>query len=420
MANIDQDLQAIMQARYGRDVRQSIHDAIYDINEESTAAKEAAIDAQDSAVHSAEAAASSETNAASSATEAESYAHGGTGSRPGEDTDNAKYYCERAESITGPHVEKFNGRTGEVAPAYGDYDISQIGATGGTAGQVPVLNSQGRWEPADAPSSGHTIKNQAGIATAQRDNLQFMDIHVSDDSVSNATKIEAVKEITSNDFENLGNNEDGIYHTYDDDSDYYFTAEEIEYYDDTTVKQALDRHEASMGHVENGSTSTAPYIAGEYIIHEDKFYEVKSAIAVDDAFDTSINGNIEEKSIGEVLSQLNSNLVERTIPYTLIGGWAIASSDGAVFNVKNGVAVFNFSVWQNNAISGNTWVTIGSVTNAEDRPTINTYCPCLLDSTTMTNSLMRITPQGDIEIKVSSAQSSGIKVFKGCLSYIIN
>ena len=33
MANIEQDLQAIMDARYGRDVRQSIHDAIYDINE---------------------------------------------------------------------------------------------------------------------------------------------------------------------------------------------------------------------------------------------------------------------------------------------------------------------------------------------------------------------------------------------------
>lgn len=32
------------------------------------------------------------------ATEAESYAHGGTGSRSGEDTDNARYYSEQAES----------------------------------------------------------------------------------------------------------------------------------------------------------------------------------------------------------------------------------------------------------------------------------------------------------------------------------
>lgn len=34
MANIEQDLQAIMEARYGRDVRQSIHDAIKDINDQ--------------------------------------------------------------------------------------------------------------------------------------------------------------------------------------------------------------------------------------------------------------------------------------------------------------------------------------------------------------------------------------------------
>lgn len=33
MANIEQDLQAIMDARYGKDVRQSIHDAISDIND---------------------------------------------------------------------------------------------------------------------------------------------------------------------------------------------------------------------------------------------------------------------------------------------------------------------------------------------------------------------------------------------------
>ena len=42
-------------------------------------------------------AATSESNAADSATLAESWAIGGTNSRTGEDTDNAKYYAERAE-----------------------------------------------------------------------------------------------------------------------------------------------------------------------------------------------------------------------------------------------------------------------------------------------------------------------------------
>ena len=41
------------------------------------------------------------TNAGNSATLAESYAVGGTGTRTGEDTDNAKYYCEQAALIAG-------------------------------------------------------------------------------------------------------------------------------------------------------------------------------------------------------------------------------------------------------------------------------------------------------------------------------
>lgn len=39
-------------------------------------------------------------NAAASATLSESWAVGGTGSREGEDTNNAKYYCEQAQSVT--------------------------------------------------------------------------------------------------------------------------------------------------------------------------------------------------------------------------------------------------------------------------------------------------------------------------------
>jgi hypothetical protein len=46
---------------------------------------------------SATSASTSATNASNSATEAESYAKGGTGTRTGEDTDNAKYYKEQAD-----------------------------------------------------------------------------------------------------------------------------------------------------------------------------------------------------------------------------------------------------------------------------------------------------------------------------------
>lgn len=49
--------------------------------------------AQQSATH----AAASASSAADSATESESWAHGGTGTRPGEDTDNSKYYSQQSK-----------------------------------------------------------------------------------------------------------------------------------------------------------------------------------------------------------------------------------------------------------------------------------------------------------------------------------
>lgn len=49
------------------------------------------------AQQSATQAATSASNAADSATESESWAHGGTGTRPGEDTDNSKYYSDTAK-----------------------------------------------------------------------------------------------------------------------------------------------------------------------------------------------------------------------------------------------------------------------------------------------------------------------------------
>jgi len=61
---------------------------------------------------SASSASTSATNASNSATEAESYAKGGTGSRQGEDTDNAKYYKEQADaSATNASTSATNAST---------------------------------------------------------------------------------------------------------------------------------------------------------------------------------------------------------------------------------------------------------------------------------------------------------------------
>ena len=78
-------------------------------------------------------AATSENNAASSATKAQSYAVGSTGSRVGEDTDNAKYYSEQAKAIYGEmQKEQVTGVKGdkETKYRYGNVNLTpeNIGA----------------------------------------------------------------------------------------------------------------------------------------------------------------------------------------------------------------------------------------------------------------------------------------------------
>lgn len=58
----------------------------------------------------------------------ESWAVGGTGTREGEDTDNAKYWAKAAQGAAGGGVTSFNGRSGAVAPKAGDYTASMVGA----------------------------------------------------------------------------------------------------------------------------------------------------------------------------------------------------------------------------------------------------------------------------------------------------
>lgn len=71
--------------------------------------------------------------AASAASEdaalAQSWAVGGTGKRPGEHTNNAKYWAEEAKNASGGGVMSFNGRSGSVVPLMGDYNLAMVGGT---------------------------------------------------------------------------------------------------------------------------------------------------------------------------------------------------------------------------------------------------------------------------------------------------
>lgn len=73
---------------------------------------------------------------------AESWAVGGTGKRPDEDTNNAKYWAEHAEGVV-HGVTSFNGRTGAVVPAIGDYKSEMIYRGNSTTTVEYTLNSLG-------------------------------------------------------------------------------------------------------------------------------------------------------------------------------------------------------------------------------------------------------------------------------------
>ena len=90
-----------------RDEAQELRDSI-EIDRQALAAAVA------NAEQSAQEAAISEGNAADSATLAESWAQGGTGTRPGEDTDNAEYWADRAQAYA---------QQASVPPVQGVYNV---------------------------------------------------------------------------------------------------------------------------------------------------------------------------------------------------------------------------------------------------------------------------------------------------------
>ena len=109
-----------------------------------TAANTAVAKAQEAA-QSADQAAAEEERAEEKAILAESWAVGGTGTRAGEDTNNAKYWSENAQAAAGGGVTTFNGRYGAVVPQTGDYKAGMVGADPeGTADEAVSTHNQAR------------------------------------------------------------------------------------------------------------------------------------------------------------------------------------------------------------------------------------------------------------------------------------
>lgn len=105
-------------------------------NTSAQSAKTAAESAKTAAESAKSAAVGSAQSAQESGKLSESWAVGGTGTRTGEDTNNAKYWAMAAQGAAGGGVSSFNGRSGAVAPQIGDYTAEMVGADAQGAAQT--------------------------------------------------------------------------------------------------------------------------------------------------------------------------------------------------------------------------------------------------------------------------------------------
>ena len=112
--------------------------------------------------------------AAAEVTKAKSWAVGGTGVRQGEDTDNAKYWAAQAAAAAGGGVTSFNGRTGSVLPARGDYTADMVGTYSaeqidtllqGFAAKETVFNADGSITETGADGSTKVTAFGDGVIT---------------------------------------------------------------------------------------------------------------------------------------------------------------------------------------------------------------------------------------------------------------
>lgn len=100
---------------------------------------------------------------------AESWAVGGTGTRTGEDTNNAKYWCESAQAIAGGGVTSFNGRGGIVKSQAGDYTAEMVGAdASGAAAEV-----QGNLDDHEGDTTKHITAAERTAWNGKQNALTF-------------------------------------------------------------------------------------------------------------------------------------------------------------------------------------------------------------------------------------------------------
>lgn len=138
------------------------------------ASQSAATKSESNAKASETAAATSESNAAASATKAQSYATGGTNSRTGEDTDNAKYYSQQSaqsQSAAATSADTASTKAEEAAANAATAKISADNAAGSANLANEKANSAAN-SATIAVSNSNAAQQYASNAAASADTAQ--------------------------------------------------------------------------------------------------------------------------------------------------------------------------------------------------------------------------------------------------------
>lgn len=291
---------------------------------ETNAAKSAAnaSSSAESATASKTAAATSEQNASNSAdyartnaTRAESYAIGGTSSRSGEDTDNAKYYSQQAKksaelaagSVTG--VSSFNNRTGTVTPASGDYKADQVTydntASGISANTVQsaidkIAESDAKKAvKTDVDSALNLKANKADVSSSlsgKQDNLGIESIG-SNLTLSGGV-LDAKKQLTV---------------------DTALSTTSTNPVQNKAVAAAINTNTSQLAQntaqIESAGTATNAHSAGEYVMISNALYKVTASVAKGDTW--TIGTNVTAANVGSEISSLKSDLANHSALHVL-------------------------------------------------------------------------------------------------------
>ena len=118
-------------------------------------------------------------------------------------------------------------------------------------------------------AGGHELVNSSGSTMTQRSKMEFLDTHLTDDSVNNTTKVQVTKEVTTAQFSS--ETEEGLYFLTDM-PDSVVTAEQVAYDSNNSVKDMLD---SSTDNIVTTDTEYSTYINQTFSFNVQKVGNIK-------------------------------------------------------------------------------------------------------------------------------------------------